>query len=88
MDWHKHASPQVLIIVDGEGHYQEGGKAPIRMIEGDVIKCDKDTEHWYALSKESDVTYLAMYGGTTPTTWTGVLSQEYYDRVAAELAGK
>ena len=55
------------------------------MIEGDVIKCDKDTEHWYALSKESDVTYLAMYGGTTPTTWTGVLSQEYYDQVAAEL---
>ena len=26
LDWHKHATPQVLIIVDGEGYYQERGK--------------------------------------------------------------
>ncbi len=85
LDWHKHSSPQVLIIVEGEGYYQERGKEPIRMKEGDVIKCEKETEHWHASSKESDVTYLALYGGTTPTTWTEVLSQEYYDGVAEKL---
>lgn len=85
LDWHKHATPQVLIIVEGEGYYQERGKAPIRMKVGDVIKCDKETEHWHTSSKENDVTYLAIYGGTQPTTWTEVLSQDYYDSVAKKL---
>ena len=85
LDWHKHPSPQVLIIVDGEGYYQERGKDPIRMRAGDIIKCNKETEHWHTSSKESDVTYLALYGGTQPTSWTEVMSQEYYDSVAQRL---
>ncbi|MBD3636526.1 MAG: cupin domain-containing protein, partial [Crocinitomicaceae bacterium] len=75
LDWHFHTSAQVLIIVKGEGYYQERGKKPIRMKTGDIIKCDKETEHWHASSKEEDVTYLALYGGTQPTTWTEVLTQ-------------
>nr|WP_299342835.1 cupin domain-containing protein [Allomuricauda sp.] len=74
LDWHKHSSPQVLIIVEGEGYYQERGRDPIRMKKGDVIKCNKETEHWHSSSKDSDITYLALYGGTQPTTWTEVLS--------------
>ena len=85
LDWHKHSSPQVIIVVEGEGYYQERGKDPIRMMVGDVIKCDKETEHWHSSSIESDVTYLAIYGGTQPTTWTEVLSQEYYNGVAQRL---
>lgn len=85
LDWHYHASAQVLIVVAGEGYYQERGKAPIRMKEGDVIKCKKDTEHWHSSSKEKDVTYLALYGGSQPTTWTEVVTQAYYDQVAAAL---
>ncbi|NVJ64472.1 MAG: cupin domain-containing protein [Flavobacteriaceae bacterium] len=85
LDWHYHTSVQVLIVVDGEGYYQEKGKDPIRMKTGDVIRCEKETEHWHASSKEKDVTYLALYGGTQPTTWTEVLTQEYYDQVANKL---
>lgn len=85
LDWHKHETPQVLIVVEGEGYYQERGKEPILMKQGDVIKCDKETEHWHTSSRESDVTYLAIYGGTRPTTWTEVLSKEYYDQVADRL---
>ncbi|WP_258097396.1 cupin domain-containing protein [Marinoscillum pacificum] len=85
LDWHKHSSAQVLIYVDGEGYYQERGKDPVILKAGDVIKCDKDVEHWHSSTKESDVTYLALYGGEHPTTWTEVLSQEYYDSVAEKL---
>ena len=85
LDWHKHASTQVLIYVEGEGYYQERGKEPIILKAGDVIKCDKETEHWHSSTKTSDVTYLAVYGGEQPTTWTEVLTQEYYDRVAEKL---
>ncbi|GGW96399.1 cupin domain-containing protein [Salegentibacter mishustinae] len=85
LDWHKHASTQVLIYVEGEGYYQERGKAPVILKAGNVIKCEKETEHWHSSTKDSDVTYLAVYGGEQPTTWTEVLTQEYYDKVAEKL---
>ncbi|WP_036385805.1 cupin domain-containing protein [Muricauda sp. MAR_2010_75] len=85
LDWHKHSSPQVLIYVDGAGYYQERGKDPVILKAGDVVKCEKNVEHWHSSTKESDVTYLALYGGETPTTWTEVLTQEYYDSVAKKL---
>ena len=85
LDWHKHSSAQVLIIVDGQGYYQERGKDAVILKEGDVVKCPEDTEHWHSSTKDSDVTYLALYGGENPTTWTEVLTQEYYDSVADKL---
>ena len=72
LNWHKHTAPQVLIIVAGKGYYQERGKDPVTMKVGDVITCDKETEHWHASSKDQDVTYLAIYSGET--IWTEVLS--------------
>lgn len=85
LDWHKHSSAQVLIIVEGEAYYQERGKEPVILKEGDVIKCEKDIEHWHSSTKFSNVTYLALYGGGQPTTWTEVVTQEYYDKVAEKL---
>ena len=85
LDWHKHSSAQVLIIVDGEAYYQERGIEPVILKTGDIIKCEKDIEHWHSSTKSSDVTYLALYGGGQPTTWTEVLSKKYYDEVADKL---
>ena len=84
LNWHKHTYQQVLILVSGKGYYQEKGKQPILIKEGDVIRCTSNTEHWHASSKEQDVTYLAIYKGETE--WTNVLTQEAYDQVA-ELLG-
>lgn len=81
LDWHKHTSAQVLVVVEGKGYYQERGKEPFIMKEGDVIRCNSGVEHWHSSSKEKDVTYLAIYSGETQ--WTEVLSQEAYDAVAA-----
>lgn len=85
LDWHKHSSPQVLIIVDGEAYYQERDNNAVILKEGDIIKCEKDIEHWHSSTKNSDVTYLALYGGEQPTTWTEVVTQAYYDKIAEEL---
>ena len=43
LDWHKHASVQVLIYVEGEGYYQERGKEPIILRAGDIIRCKANT---------------------------------------------
>lgn len=85
LDWHMHSTAQVLIIVDGEAYYQERGKEPVILKKGDVIKCEKDIEHWHSSTKFSEVTYLALYGGGQPTIWTEVVTQEYYDEVAQKL---
>lgn len=85
LDWHKHSSPQVLIIVEGRGYYQERGEEPIILGKGDILMCDKDIEHWHSSTKDTDVTYLAIYGGEQPTIWTEVLTQDYYDSVAKKL---
>jgi quercetin dioxygenase-like cupin family protein len=83
LDWHKHTTPQVLIVVEGEGYYQEKGKDPILIKEGDVLRCNSDIEHFHTSSKGKDITYLAIYNGET--IWTEVLSQEAYDNVAKFL---
>ena len=72
LNWHKHTDQQVLILVSGKGYYQEKGKQPIVIKEGDVIRCSANTEHWHASSKEQDVTYLAIYKGETE--WTECLN--------------
>ena len=83
LNWHKHTDRQVLIVVSGKGYYQEKGKQPIVIKEGDISKCTANTEHWHSSSKDQDVTYLAIYKGETE--WTEVLAQEAYDEVAGLL---
>ena len=80
LDWHKHTTGQVLIILDGEGYYQERGKAVVVIKKGDVIKCDKNVEHWHSSSPNKDVSYIAIYGNSE-TIWTEKLSKESYDTI-------
>ena len=80
LDWHKHSTGQVLIIIDGEGYYQEKGKEVIVLKKGDVIKCDKNIEHWHSSTPNMDVSYIAIYGNSE-TIWTEKLSKENYDKI-------
>lgn len=84
LDWHKHSTPQVIIIVEGEGYYQERGKEAVILKKGDVIRCEKDIEHWHTSTAENKVSYIAIYG-SEPTIWTEKLTQEYYNSVAQKL---
>ncbi|MEO2062635.1 MULTISPECIES: cupin domain-containing protein [Christiangramia] len=86
LDWHKHSSVQILIIVEGEAYYQERDKSPVILRTGDIIRCDKNIEHWHSSTKNSNVTYLAIYSGKEPTEWTAVLTQDEYDKVAKTLS--
>ena len=40
LNWHKHTDRQVLIVVSGKGYYQEKGKQPIVIKEGDILNID------------------------------------------------
>ena len=80
LDWHKHSTGQVLIVISGKGFYQERGKEVIVLEEGSIVKCDKDTEHWHSSTPEHNISYLAIYGASE-TIWTEKLSKQTYDQI-------
>lgn len=80
LDWHKHSTGQVLIILKGSGYYQERGKQVIKLVQGDIIKCDKDIEHWHSSTPDEMVSYIAIYG-SNETIWTEKLTKDDYDRI-------
>ena len=48
--------------------------------KGDVIKCDKNTEHWHSASHDSMVSYITIYLASE-TIWTEKLSKIDYDKM-------
>ena len=80
LDWHKHSTGQVLIVVEGEGYYQERGKDVIVLKKGDVIKSAKGVEHWHSSTPSNKVSYIAIYENE-PTIWTEKLTKKYYDNI-------
>ena len=60
-DWHIHPdASQVLLILDGEGYYQEEGK-PKRVIrKGDVIKTEPNVKHWHGATPNSHLIHLSI----------------------------
>lgn len=63
LDWHIHPGGQILLIIEGDGYYQEKGK-PVRIVhKGDVIKSAPGIEHWHGATPNSNFAYLAV----TPT---------------------
>jgi quercetin dioxygenase-like cupin family protein len=79
LNWHKHPGGQILMVTDGEGYYQERGKARQKMLKGDVIKCMPDVEHWHAATPDREVAYLAftpMHKGRT--VWLETLTDAAY----------
>jgi quercetin dioxygenase-like cupin family protein len=79
-NWHTHPAGQTLIVIEGNGLYQERGK-PIKTIKkGEVIICDPDIEHWHGASPESQMTHIAItnYKGDTNATWLKPVTDEEY----------
>ena len=70
--WHIHHAKQgggqVLICVDGEGWYQEEGKAPRSLAPGDIVEIPAGVKHWHGAKKASWFSYLAF---EIPGTETG-----------------
>ena len=64
LNWHKHGSTQVLIIIDGIGYYQERGKEPVLMKEGDInLIVSPEGTRSYAEKWKSGFYYIAKDAG-------------------------
>ena len=59
--WHYHPNAtQVLMVLDGEGYYQEEGKDKQLIRKGDVIVTMPNTRHWNGATPESSIECLTV----------------------------
>lgn len=87
LDWHKHPKGQHLLIIEGEGLYQERDK-PIQVVKkGEIVKCQPDVEHWHAATHESGVTYIAITGNQK-TVWFEKIPQKIFENINVDSLKK
>lgn len=79
-NWHKHSGGQILLVIDGEGRYQEKGKEIQVLKKGDVVKIAPDIEHWHGASPNSWFTHISIETNIPNNTaiWLEAVSDEEY----------
>lgn len=85
-NWHIHNASkgggQVLIVVEGEGWYQEEGQEPRKLHVGDIVTISPNIKHWHGATKDSWFSHLAIEvpGENTSTTWLEPVNNEIYNK--------
>jgi quercetin dioxygenase-like cupin family protein len=78
--WHSHPAGQTILVIEGNGLYQEEGKAIRDLNKGDVVLCDPDIEHWHGASPERAMTHVVItnYKGENQVNWLRPVTDEEY----------
>lgn len=86
-NWHIHHADkgggQILVCVGGEGWYQEWGKAPQRLLPGDVVNIPTGVKHWHGATANSWFAHLAIEvpGENTSNEWLEPVDDEQYKKL-------
>ena len=84
-NWHIHHADkgggQILICTAGEGWYQEDGKEPRELKEGDVIVIPQGVKHWHGAKKDSWFSHVSLEvpGENSSNEWLEPVTDEYYN---------
>jgi quercetin dioxygenase-like cupin family protein len=79
-NWHTHPRGQVLLVLEGEGYYQEKGVAARGIKKGDVVNIPEDTEHWHGASANHKMVHIAItnYLGDIQVVWLNPVTEDEY----------
>lgn len=79
-NWHKHSGGQILLVLDGEGRYQERSKDIQILRKGDVVRIPLNVEHWHGAAPKSWFTHISVETNlpNNQTTWLEAVSDEEY----------
>jgi quercetin dioxygenase-like cupin family protein len=82
-NWHTHPKGQILVIIEGEGFYQEKGKPALAIKKGDVVIVPENIAHWHGASAISKMVDIAItnYEGDEQATWLQPVTDEEYNSV-------
>ena len=70
-NWHKHSGGQILLVLAGEGRYQERGKELRILHPGDVVRIPLNVEHWHGAAPNSWFSHISIETNLpdNQTTW-------------------
>ena len=79
-NWHKHSGGQILLVLNGEGRYQERGKEIQILHKGDVVRIAPDVEHWHGAAPNSWFTHISVETNVpnNVATWLEPVKDEEY----------
>ena len=86
-NWHIHNAKsgggQILIVVEGEGWYQEEGKEARKLHVGDIVEIPAGVKHWHGATSNSWFSHLAIEvpGIETSNTWCEPVTDEEYQKL-------
>ena len=80
-NWHTHPKGQVLIVIEGNGFYQEKGKPAQVIKKGDVVNIPENTEHWHGANATDKMVHIAItnYEDDVQVTWLQAVTDEEYN---------
>lgn len=80
--WHTHPKGQVLIVIEGNGFYQEKEKPARAIRKGDVVNIPANTEHWHGANATGKMVHIAItnYKEDTQVTWLQPVTDEEYNK--------
>ncbi len=79
--WHSHPKGQILIIIEGEGIYQEKGRPARAIKKGDVVVAPENVPHWHGASATIRMVDIAItnYKGDEQATWLQSVTDDEYN---------
>ncbi|ARS42610.1 cupin [Sphingobacteriaceae bacterium GW460-11-11-14-LB5] len=82
-NWHIHPKGQVLIVIEGNGFYQEQGSRAQPIKKGDVVNIPENVIHWHGASATMKMVHIAItnFKDETQVTWLSPVSNEEYNEV-------
>ena len=85
-NWHTHPKGQVLIVIEGNGYYQQKGKPAQPIKKGDVVNIPENMEHWHGASAGSKMEHLAItnFKGEENVIWLQPVTDAEYNEVIKE----
>lgn len=80
-NWHTHPKGQVLLVIEGQGLYQEKGKPAQIIQKGDVVNIPENVEHWHGATSETKMIHVAItnFKEDTQVTWLTPVSEDDYE---------
>ena len=82
--WHiNHKCGQVLLVIQGQGYYQEWGKSAQMLYPGVVVYIPPEVKHWNGAKKDSWVVYVLIESQPKDgyTEWLESVSDEEYNKL-------
>ena len=75
-NWHVHSEPQLLLIEEGSGRWQERGGAVQVLNAGEPVLTRAAVSHWHGAAPDQAATQFSVYAGTLD--WQQAVSDAEY----------